>query len=40
MKSIILNIFGFVIALFGIVTLFMGTSVLFGLFDIREKEGK
>ena len=39
MKSIILFISGFVIALFGIVTLFMSTSVIFGLFDIREKEG-
>lgn len=34
-----LFISGFVIALFGIVTLFMSTSVIFGLFDIREKEG-
>ena len=24
---------------FGIITLFMSTSVIFGLFDIREKEG-
>lgn len=39
MKSIVLFICGFVIALFGIVTLFMSTSVIFGLFDIREKEG-
>ena len=40
MKSkIILNMTGAVIALFGIVTLFMSTSVIFGLFDIREKEG-
>ncbi len=34
-----LFISGFVIALFGIVTLFMSTSVIFGLFDIREREG-
>jgi ABC-type Na+ efflux pump permease subunit len=39
MKSIVLFISGFIIALFGVVTLFMGTSVIFGLFDIREKEG-
>ena len=26
-------------AFFGIITLFMSTSVIFGLFDIREKEG-
>jgi len=40
MKSkIILNITGAVIAFFGIITLFMSTSVIFGLFDIREKEG-
>ncbi len=39
MKSIILFISGFIIGLFGIVTLFMSTAVIFGLFDIREKEG-
>ncbi len=40
MKSkIILYISGAVIALFGIATLFMSISVIFGLFDIREKEG-
>ncbi|HEY5370104.1 MAG TPA: hypothetical protein VIJ75_14070 [Hanamia sp.] len=39
MKSIVLFISGFIIALFGAVTLFMSTSVIFGLFDIREKEG-
>lgn len=39
MKSIVLIITGFIIALFGVVTLFMSTSVIFGLFDIREKEG-
>lgn len=40
MKSkIILYISGAIIALFGILTLFMSTSVIFGLFDIREKEG-
>ncbi len=40
MKSkIILYISGAVIALFGIATLFMSTSVIFDLFDIREKEG-
>ena len=40
MKSkIILYITGAIIAFFGFVTLFMSTSVIFGLFDIREKEG-
>ncbi len=40
MKSkIILKISGALIAFFGIVTLFMSTSVIFGLFEIREKEG-
>ena len=39
MKPIVLFICGFIIALFGVVTLFMSTSVMFGLFDIREKEG-
>ena len=39
MKSIVLIIVGFLIALFGIITLFMSTAVIFGLFDIREKEG-
>ena len=40
MKSkIILNITGAVIAFFGVITLFMSTSVIFGLFNIREKEG-
>lgn len=39
MKSIVLFISGFIIALFGLVTLFMSTSVIFGLFDIRQKEG-
>lgn len=39
MKSIVLIIVGFLIALFGIITLFMSTAVIFGLLDIREKEG-
>ncbi len=40
MKSkMILYITGAAIALFGVVTLFMSISVIFGLFDIREKEG-
>lgn len=40
MKSkMIVYITGAVIAFFGIITLFMSTSVIFGLFDIREKEG-
>ena len=37
--KIILYVSGAVVALFGIITLFMSTSVIFGLFDIREKEG-
>ena len=37
--KIMLNISGAVIMFFGILTLFMSTSVIFGLFDIREKEG-
>lgn len=39
MKSIVLTITGFIVALFGVITLFMSTSVIFGLFQIREKEG-
>ena len=39
MKSILLIISGFIIALFGIITLFMSTSVIFGLADIIEKGG-
>lgn len=39
MKSFVLFISGFIISLFGLVTLFMSTSVIFGLFDIREMEG-
>ena len=40
MKSkIILNITGAIVAFLGVVTLFMSTSVIFGLFDIRRKEG-
>lgn len=38
-QKLIINITGAVIALLGILTLFMSTSVIFGLFDIREKEG-
>ncbi len=38
-QKIIVNITGAVVAFFGILTLFMSTSVIFGLFDIREKEG-
>ena len=37
--SLILNITGTVIALFAIATLFMSISVIFDLFNIREKEG-
>lgn len=38
-EKLIINITGAVIAFLGILTLFMSTSVIFGLFDIREKEG-
>lgn len=38
-SKIILYITGAIVAFFGIITLFMSTSVIFGLFDIREKEG-
>ena len=37
--KIILFITGCIVAFFGIITLFMSTSVIFGMFDIREKEG-
>ena len=37
--KIILNATGVILALFGIATLFMSTSVIFDLFGIREKEG-
>jgi hypothetical protein len=30
---------GFILAIFGLVTLFMSSSVIFDLFGIREKEG-
>jgi len=39
MKLNILKISGFFLALFGLVSLFMTTSVIFDLFGIREKEG-
>lgn len=38
-SKIILNITGVIVAFFGIVSLFMSSSVIFGLFDIRVKEG-
>ena len=37
--KIILNATGVILALFGLATLFMSTSVIFDLFGIREKEG-
>jgi len=37
--KIILFITGCIVAFFGVITLFMSTSVIFGLFDIRQKEG-
>lgn len=40
MKSkIILNITGGLLLLFGVITLFVSTAVIFDLFGIREKEG-
>lgn len=39
MKTIILKIGAIIISLFGLITLFMSTSVIFDLFGIREKEG-
>lgn len=38
-NKIILYTSGAFVSLFGILTLFMSTAVIFGLFDIREKEG-
>lgn len=38
-QKIIVNTTGAIIAMIGILTLFMSTSVIFGLFNIREKEG-
>ncbi|MEO6813302.1 MAG: hypothetical protein ABI172_05190 [Ginsengibacter sp.] len=40
MSNIIIKIAGIILAIFGLVTLFMSTSVIFDLFGIREKEGK
>lgn len=37
--KIILYLTGAIVAFFGIITLFMSTAVIFGLFDIREIEG-
>jgi hypothetical protein len=39
MKFNILKISGYFLAFFGLVSLFMTTSVIFDLFGIREKEG-
>jgi hypothetical protein len=39
MKKHILNIAGFTVAAFGLITLFLSTSVIFDLFGIRAKEG-
>jgi hypothetical protein len=39
MRSILLFASGFAISLLGLLSLFMTTSVIFGLFHIREKEG-
>lgn len=39
MKNIILKIAAVIITLFALLTLFLSTSVIFDLFDIRAKEG-
>ena len=39
MRSVLLFISGLAVSLLGLLSLFMTTSVIFGLFDIREKEG-
>ena len=39
MKPLILKIAAFILLAFALVTLFMSGSVIFDLFDIREKEG-
>jgi hypothetical protein len=39
MKNIITKVAGVIIALFGLLTLFLSTSVIFDLFGIRAKEG-
>jgi hypothetical protein len=39
MKKIIPSILAIVLAAFGLLTLFLSTSVIFDLFNIREKEG-
>jgi len=39
MSNIILKVVAVFVALFGLISLFMTTSILFDLFDMREKEG-
>lgn len=39
MKPIIVKVTGIFTAIFGLLTLFLSTSVIFDLFDIRAKEG-
>ncbi len=39
MKPIIVKVTGIFTALFGLLTLFLSTSLIFDLFDIRAKEG-
>ena len=39
METIILKVAAVIITLFALITLFMSTSVIFDLFEIREKEG-
>jgi hypothetical protein len=39
MKNYILKITAVIITIFALITIFMGTSVIFDLFQIRKKEG-
>jgi predicted RND superfamily exporter protein len=39
MKKILPNLFATILAAFGLLTLFLSTSVIFDLFGIRAKEG-
>lgn len=39
MQNIILKTTGSILGLFGLLTLFMSTSIILDLFDIRQKEG-
>jgi hypothetical protein len=39
MKSAVLKIIAVLLAFFALLTLFLSTSIIFDLFDIREREG-